>query len=62
MASREEMLEEGYKYACLACRTCYKKLPTENYEDGHSSRLLAMCRCGCDLFAHLKDGSKVYPQ
>ena len=50
MATKEEMKKEGYTVYCLACHTCYKETPMENYEDGHGDRQIPMCRCGCDLF------------
>ena len=59
MATREEVIEEGYRYYCIACSKVFKELPKEQYEDGHGGRALAMCRCGSDLFANLKDDSRV---
>lgn len=59
MATREEVLGEGYRFYCLACSKVFKELPTEPYEDGHRGRSLEMCRCGCDLFANLKDDTRV---
>ena len=58
MATREEMLANGNKYYCLHCRKCFKTIPQIMSEvGGHPD--IDMCGCGCDLFANLKDDSKV---
>ena len=57
--TKQEVLDKGYLYYCVACSKVYKMLPTEQYEDGHGGRQLSMCRCGCDLFANLHDDSRV---
>jgi len=56
--TREKMLAEGYRYYCIACHRVFKQPPTEQYEDGHGGRPLEMCKCGCDMFANLKDGTR----
>ena len=55
MATREDMIKEGYVWFCLSCHKCFKTLPTENYEDGHGGRQIEMCRCGCDIFSELDE-------
>jgi hypothetical protein len=59
LGTREKMIAEGCKYYCLNCHICYVHIPVEIYEDGHGGRLLNMCKCGSDLFAHLSDDSPV---
>ncbi len=60
MASREEMLKQGYTCYCIACSTAYKQLPKEEQEDGHGGREIPMCSsCGCDLIADLKTDQPV---
>jgi hypothetical protein len=58
--TRDEMLKEGYTCYCIQCHAAYKTQPTVQYEDGHGGRRLGECgRCGCDLFASMKDDSQV---
>ena len=59
MATRQEMIDKGLLYFCSGCSTCYKEVPTEDYEDGHGGRLLTTCRCGCDLIVSLKTNNLV---
>jgi len=56
--TREEVVADGFRFYCMACSRVFRELPTEHYEDGHGGRQLAMCRCGCDLFANLGDDSQ----
>ena len=59
MATRQEMINEGYVWYCLGCNMAFKKKPTENYEDGHRGRQMEMChRCGSDLFDRLDSPTK----
>lgn len=66
-----ELQRAGYGYVCLNtdCNIVYRVKPTEIYEDGHGSRLIEMCRCGCDIFGtidwvidKLKAGEDSKPQ
>jgi len=59
MATRQEMIDEGLLYFCANCKSCFKKVPVEEYEDGHGGRLLTMCRCGCDLIVSLETNNLV---
>lgn len=56
--TREEAIAKGYRFYCPGCSRPYRELPTQQYEDGHGGRQLAMCRCGSDLFANLSDDTR----
>ncbi|MBD3282104.1 MAG: hypothetical protein GF387_00640 [Candidatus Portnoybacteria bacterium] len=57
-----ELIEEGYKYVCLHCKTAYKSKRREPYEDGHGGRHIEMCKCGSDLFEELKNLRCLMPE
>jgi len=59
MATQDEMLQSGLKYYCMQCKSCFKEIPTEMYEDGHGGRYITMCKCGCDLICNLVDDKLV---
>jgi hypothetical protein len=57
--TREEAIKNGAKYYCVNCKTTFREVPTEVYEDGHGGRLLTMCRCGCDIICSIFDDESV---
>ena len=59
MPTRDEMIENGYKYYCIACKGSCKELPMMPYDTGHGMSQIPMCRCGSDLFADLKTDEPV---
>ena len=50
-----ELIEKGYRYICIGCRTVYKEKGQEFVEDGHGGHDMDMCRCGSDLFEELEN-------